>query len=71
MPSLREMHSHTPPCCSLSWAPQLLQLVTWLVETEMDRWLVKIGLVAPCQIWTMHGVVSAPSCCAFIHTIFE
>lgn len=26
-----------------------LQLVTWLIETEMDRWLVKIGLVAPSQ----------------------
>lgn len=26
-----------------------LQLVTWLVETEVDRWLVKIVVVAPSQ----------------------
>lgn len=26
-----------------------LQLVTWLVETEADRWLVKIVPVAPSQ----------------------
>lgn len=33
--------------CSEGWGS--LQLVTWLLETEMDRWLVKIGLVAPSQ----------------------
>lgn len=26
-----------------------MPLVTWLVETEVDRWLVKIGLVAASQ----------------------
>lgn len=47
-----------PVSSALPWVPGKggcseglgsLQLVTWLVETEMDRWLVKIGLVAPGQ----------------------
>lgn len=47
-----------PMSSALPWVPGKggcseglgsLQLVTWLIETQMDRWLVKIGLVAPSQ----------------------
>lgn len=47
-----------PVSSALPWVPGKggcseglgsLQLVTWLIETEVDRWLVKIGLVAPSQ----------------------